>query len=279
MIEDIVKNYKKKCTPLGQFGLIFDTAFAMFVIFSVGSILDFYLYKLLNKHFHELLLLYFLIFILGLVEFVYIVLMKVYAFRRMKKDILRIISELIDKENNKRVKVNAKKKLEYISKINFDYRKLTKVTSLEKLYNIIKFDEFIDDSRIKNKEKAKEVKSEIKDYLQDKDNFKNLIDVAFWGLIVTAVINPIIEYVQGVFIPNTSNVFDSFNVLVYLIVVVSLISPVFILNYAIRKVNDSNNQKEKKVLLRIQKSLDEYDFDNDINRLEKYLKIDFDNKK
>ena len=76
--------------------------------------------------------------------------------------------------------------------------------------------EFLEISKIDTPEKANDLKTKIYEYSKKERNFREYIDIAFLGVVVMAVLTPIIEYAQSVYIPNSLSSFNRENILIYL---------------------------------------------------------------
>lgn len=275
MIEDILETYKDKCTRVGQFSLVLDTWIILIITFVLGGIISLFIYKLLKNFLPELLIMYLVMAIIVMVEFIYLAIVQFYIFYKTKKYTIKIISTLLEEEPDKTIKNEANEMLKKIKKSKFKLKYIVKNNPIEKLYNKIKYKEFLDVLLINNQENAIKVKKNIKEYLNDKDNFKDNINTAFWGIAFIAILNPIIEYIQSIYIPNSSTEFNSINILVYLVLVATFILPAFLIDYLIRKSNDSKNRKEKRLLLTLSNKLTDYDFK--VNPLKRYIQVELEN--
>lgn len=275
MIENILETYKNKCTRVGQFNLVLDTWIVLIITFGLGGILSLFIYKLLISFLPEFVIMYLVIAIIIMIEFIYLAFVQIYIFYKAKKYTIKIISTLLEKESDKSVRNEANKKLKEIDKSKFKLKYIIKSNPIEKLYNIIKYKEFLDSLLINNQEKAMEIKKNIKEYLNDNENFKDNISTVFWGIVSIAVLNPIIEYIQSIYIPGSSTELNSINILVYLILVATFILPAFLIDYLIRKGNNSKNRREKRLLLTISTKLTDYDFE--IDPLKRYIQVKLSN--
>lgn len=149
-------------------------------------------------------------------------------------------------------------KLQYIRKNN----------QIETIYNKMKFDEFLKISKI-DSNNVESVNENIKEHIKDKNNFKEIIDTAFWGLIFLSIFNPIVEYIQSIYIPSTSPELDATALLIYLNSVTIFIFTAFVINSMIHKINDSKNLNEKRLYISLSDKVSDYNFDQ--NFLERYI--------
>ena len=95
---------------------------------------------------------------------------------------IKELTSLMENGNSKQVKNNILMKLNNISESNFKFQYIERTYYIDTLYNKLKFNEFLKISKIDSKN-VETVKENIKEHIKDKSNFKDIIDIAFWGLI------------------------------------------------------------------------------------------------
>lgn len=157
--------------------------------------------------------------------------------------------------------------LNRIKKLRFNVKYLFNVSTIDKIFSKIKFDEFLEISKIDTPEKANDLKTEIYEYSKKERNFREYIDIAFLRVVVMAVLTPIIEYAQSVYIPNSLSSFNWKNILIYLSTTFPIVAVLICINKFMHKYNTYNNISEKKKLLILSEKLNNYDFN--ISELEK----------
>ena len=107
----------------------------------------------------------------------------------------------------------------------------------------------------------------IDKFLNDKNYFKEYIDIAFFGILAIAVLNPIIEYTQSIFIPNNATEFSWGNILLFFLSILPFIVLPLFTNHIMHKINYSKSIQNKKLLFKLIEKLSDYNFDyNELNR-------------
>ena len=153
MIEDILENYRRLCTRVGQFDIVLNFGLILLVIFGFGGILGLFVFIKLENYVNDIIRIYLSMGTLFLVEFIYLFIVEFYIFKREKKYIIKTLNLLIKKELDKSIKEKANRTIIDIKNINFRQKWLSKSNIIEKIYNEIKFKEFLEISQINNLEK------------------------------------------------------------------------------------------------------------------------------
>ena len=239
----------------------------MFIILGIGGCLGIFVFINLENIVPNIIRFYFSLLSLLIVEITYLSIIQLYIFIKEKKYILNVLNSYYQKEKNKKVKDILKT----IKSLNFQWKYMIEVSLIEKLYNEIKFDEFLELSNINNSDISKKIIDRINIYLKEKNNFKEYIDIAFFGVVAIAILNPIVEYTQSIYIPNTANEFNWINISLFLFTILPfVIIPIF-MNHLIHKVNYKKNMKDKKLLFHISEKLNNYDFT--LSKIERYSNL------
>ena len=191
----------------------------------------------------------------------------IYLFHYKKSYIIKKITLHIEEFVNETGKIKFIDNLNRIKKLRFNVKYLFNVSPIDKIFSKIKFDEFLEISKIDTPEKANDLKTEIYEYSKKERNFREYIDIAFLGIVVMAVLTPIIEYAQSVYIPNSLSSFNWKNILIYLSTTFPIVAVPICINKFMHKYNTYNNISEKKKLLILSEKLNNYDFN--ISELEK----------
>lgn len=200
-------------------------------------------------------------------EFIYMFILGIYLFYYKKSYIIKKITLLIEELVNETSKIKMIDNLNRIKKLRFNVKYLFNVSPIDKIFSKIKFDEFLEISKIDTPEKANDLKTKIYEYSKKERNFREYIDIAFLGVVVMAVLTPIIEYAQSVYIPNSLSSFNYENILIYLSTTFPIVAVPMFINKFMHKYNNYNNISEKKRLLILSEKLNNYDFN--ISELEK----------
>ena len=260
-------NFRNNCTRVGQFDIALNTWLLMFIILGIGGCLGIFVFINLENIVPNIIRFYLSLLSLLIVEITYLSIIQLYIFIKEKKYILNVLNSYYQKEKNKKVKDILKT----IKSLNFQWKYMIEVSLIEKLYNEIKFDEFLELSNINNSDISKKIIDRINIYLKEKNNFKEYIDIAFFGVVAIAILNPIIEYTQSIYIPNTANEFNWINISLFLFTILPfVIIPIF-MNHLIHKVNYKKNMKDKKLLFHISEKLNNYDFT--LSKIERYSNL------
>ena len=180
-------------------------------------------------------------------ELIYMFILGIYLFYYKKSYIIKKITLLIEELVNETCKIILIDNLNRIKKLRFD--------------------EFLEISKIDTPEKANDLKTKIYEYSKKERNFREYIDIAFLGVVIMAVLTPIIEYAQSVYIPNSLSSFNWENILIYLSTTFPIVAIPICINKFMHKYNNYNNISEKKKLLILSEKLNNYDFN--ISELEK----------
>lgn len=147
---------------------------------------------------------------------------------------------------NETSKIKMIDNLNRIKKLRFNVKYLFNVSPIDKIFIKIKFDEFLEISKIDTPEKANDLKTQIYEYSKEERNFREYIDIAFLGVVVMAVLTQIIEYAQSVYIPNSLSSFNWKNILIYLSTTFPIVAVSICINKFMHKYNNYNNISEKK---------------------------------
>lgn len=274
MIEDILENYRRLCTRKGQFDIALNPGLFLIIVFCFGGMLGLFIYIKLENYALDIIRIYLSLGSLFLIEIIYLFIIQLYIFKKEQKSIIKELNSLIEKELNKSIKEEANKKLFEIKKIQFQKKYFFKPNPIEKIFDEIKFEEFLEISHINNSKKAKKSIEKIDKYLKDQNYFKEYIDVAFFGVLTIAVLNPIIEYIKSIFIPNTATEFNFANVILFFFSIAPFIVLPIFTNHIMHKINYSKNINEKRILFKLAEKLSNYDFN--IDKLERYNNIEID---
>ena len=181
MLEDIISYYRKMCTRTGQFDILLNIWVLLIVIFGVGGLAGLIIFIKLDS-IHEIIRLYLSLLAIFAVEIIYLFYSQIYIFYKQKKYVIKELTTLMENGNNKQVKNNILMKLNNISESNFKFQYIGRTYYIDTLYNKLKFNEFLKISKIDSKN-VETVKENIKEHIKDKSNFKDIIDIAFWGLM------------------------------------------------------------------------------------------------
>ena len=274
MIEDILENYRRKCTRTGQFDFVLDTWLLIFIFFGIGGILGICVFITLPEFIPFIFSLYLSLFSMILVGMIYIALIQICIFITEKNFIIKKLDSLIEDELDESLSQEARDKRKIIKNLKFHWKYIIQSTQVEKLYNAIKFDEFLEIYQINNFEISNKTIDRIHDFLKEKNNFLEYIDNAFFGIVILAILNPIIEYTQSTYIPSTASEFSFGNIILFLLTIAPFIIIPILINQIIRHVNHSKNIRDKKLLYELSEKLLYYNFE--INKLERYTKIRID---
>ena len=209
-----------------------------------------------------------------LVGMIYIALIQICIFITEKNFIIKKLDSLIEDELDESLSQEARDKRKIIKNLKFHWKYIIQSTQVEKLYNAIKFDEFLEIYQINNFEISNKTIDRIHDFLKEKNNFLEYIDNAFFGIVILAILNPIIEYTQSTYIPSTASEFSFGNIILFLLTIAPFIIIPILINQIIRHVNHSKNIRDKKLLYELSEKLLYYNFE--INKLERYTKIRID---
>lgn len=270
MVEDIIDLYKQKCIRNYQFRFACNGITMILVCLILGSRITnavFIIFEHLRLKVNDLGGYYILIFSILIAEFIYMFILGIYLFYYKKSYIIKKITLLIEELVNETSKIKLIDNLNRIKKLRFNVKYLFNVSPIDKIFSKIKFDEFLEISKIDTPEKANDLKTKIYEYSKKERNFREYIDIAFLGVVVMAVLTPIIEYAQSVYIPNSLSSFNWENILIYLSTTFPIVAVPICINKFMHKYNNYNNISEKKRLLILSEKLNNYDFN--ISELEK----------
>lgn len=270
MVEDIINLYKQKCIRNYQFRFACNGITMILVCLILGSLITnavFIIFEHLRLKVNDLGGYYILMFSILIAEFIYMFILGIYLFYYKKSYIIKKITLLIEELVNETSKIKLIDNLNRIKKLRFNVKYLFNVSPIDKIFSKIKFDEFLEISKIDTPEKANDLKTKIYEYSKEERNFREYIDIAFLGVVVMAVLTPIIEYAQSVYIPNSLSSFNRENILIYLSTTFPIVAVPIIINKFMHKYNNYNNISEKKRLLILSEKLNNYDFN--ISELEK----------
>ncbi|MEQ3039990.1 hypothetical protein [Thomasclavelia ramosa] len=270
MVEDIINLYKQKCIRNYQFRFACNGITMILVCLILGSLITnavFIIFEHLRLKVNDLGGYYILMFSILIAEFIYMFILGIYLFYYKKSYIIKKITLLIEELVNETSKIKLIDNLNRIKKLRFNVKYLFNVSPIDKIFSEIKFDEFLEISKIDTPEKANDLKTKIYEYSKKERNFREYIDIAFLGVVVMAVLTPIIEYAQSVYIPNSLSSFNRENILIYLSTTFPIVAVPIIINKFMHKYNNYNNISEKKRLLILSEKLNNYDFN--ISELEK----------
>lgn len=270
MVEDIINLYKQKCIRNYQFRFACNGITMISVCLILGSHITnavFIIFEHLRLKVNDLGGYYILIFSILIAEFIYMFILGSYLFYYKKSYIIKKITLLIEELVNETSKIKLIDNLNRIKKLRFNVKYLFNVSPIDKIFSKIKFDEFLEISKIDTPEKANDLKTKIYEYSKKERNFREYIDIAFLRVVVMAVLTPIIEYAQSVYIPNSLSSFNWENILIYLSTTFPIVAVPICINKFMHKYNNYNNISEKKGLLILSEKLNNYDFN--ISELEK----------
>ena len=270
MVEDIINLYKQKCIRNYQFRFACNGITMILVCLILGSLITnavFIIFEHLRLKVNDLGGYYILMFSILIAELIYMFILGIYLFYYKKSYIIKKITLLIEELVNETSKIKLIDNLNRIKKLRFDVKYLFNVSPIDKIFSKIKFDEFLEISKIDTPEKANDLKTQIYEYSKKERNFREYIDIAFLGVVIMAVLTPIIEYAQSVYIPNSLSSFNWENILIYLSTTFPIVAIPICINKFMHKYNNYNNISEKKKLLILSEKLNNYDFN--ISELEK----------
>ncbi|WP_287457584.1 hypothetical protein [Thomasclavelia sp.] len=270
MVEDIINLYKQKCIRNYQFRFACNGITMILVCLVLGSLITnavFIIFEHLRLKVNDLGGYYILMFSILIAELIYMFILGIYLFYYKKSYIIKKITLLIEELVNETSKIKLIDNLNRIKKLRFDVKYLFNVSPIDKIFSKIKFDEFLEISKIDTPEKANDLKTKIYEYSKKERNFREYIDIAFLGVVIMAVLTPIIEYAQSVYIPNSLSSFNWENILIYLSTTFPIVAIPICINKFMHKYNNYNNISEKKKLLILSEKLNNYDFN--ISELEK----------
>lgn len=270
MVEDIINLYKQKCIRNYQFRFACNGITMILVCLILGSHITnavFIIFEHLRLKVNDLGGYYILIFSILIAEFICMFILGSYLFYYKKSYIIKKITLLIEELVNETSKIKLIDNLNRIKKLRFNVKYLFNVSPIDKIFSKIKFDEFLEISKIDTPEKANDLKTKIYEYSKKERNFREYIDIAFLRVVVMAVLTPIIEYAQSVYIPNSLSSFNWENILIYLSTTFPIVAVPICINKFMHKYNNYNNISEKKGLLILSEKLNNYDFN--ISELEK----------
>lgn len=270
MVEDIIDLYRQKCISNYQFRFACNGITMILVCLILGSLITnaaFIIFEHLRLKVNDLGGYYILMLSILMAEFIYMFILAIYLFYYKKSYIMKKITLLIEELVNETSKIKMIDNLNRIKKLRFNVKYLFNVSPIDKIFSKIKFDEFLEISKIDTPEKANDLKTEIYEYSKKERNFREYIDIAFFGVVIMAVLTPIIEYAQSVYIPNSLSSFNYENILIYLSTTFPIVAVPICINKFMHKYNNYNNISEKKRLLILSEKLNNYDFN--ISELEK----------
>lgn len=270
MVEDIIDLYRQKCIRNYQFRFAGNGITMILVCLILGSLITnavFIIFEHLRLKVNDLGGYYILMFSILMAEFIYMFILGIYLFYYKKSYIIKKITLLIEELVNETSKIKLIDNLNRIKKLRFNVKYLFNVSPIDKIFSKIKFDEFLEISKIDTPEKANDLKTKIYEYSKKERNFREYIDIAFLGVVIMAVLTPIIEYAQSVYIPNSLSSFNCENILIYLSTTFPIVAVPICINKFMHKYNNYNNISEKKRLLILSEKLNNYDFN--ISELEK----------
>ncbi len=276
MIEDIIELYKRKCTHFGQFSIFYNIWIMIIIIIGLGVSIGICLSILLYNVLPEFFLIYTLLLPIIIIEFMYFWSVELYIFHSQKKYIIKIFNQLINDELNEEVKNKVIVKMKKVQRIHFKAKYYFNSNPIGRLYNIIKFEEFLIESNIQNINKLNNTIKEINEYIKDKYNINHYFKIAFLGISGAIVLTPIVEYAQAVYIPKDSTVFVWGNIFLYLSVIAPFILFAVSSEYIYKKIYYSIKIKEKGLLKNMLNKLNNIDFN--VKIIDKYLDSDQDFK-
>lgn len=273
MVEDIMNLYKQKCIRTYQFrfvcnGITMAVACLILGLLITKSGLIILKYYMLNV---DVLGEYYLFMTsLFIAELIYILIAETYIYYKERSYVIKKITLLIEELINETSKTIMIDNLNRIKKLRFNIGYLFGKSPINKIFNKIKFDEFMEISNMNTPEIVEQWKIKIHEYSKKDRNFKEYIDVAFWGIVVMTALKPIIEYAQSVYIPNSLSSFNWVNIVKYLSALIPIVALPIFTSIFMHKYNNYNNIREKKKLLVLSEKLNDYDFN--ISELEKCFK-------
>ena len=135
-----------------------------------------------------------------------------------------------------------------IEETDFAMKYLVQSNQVAKIYNVIRFEEFMIESNINSSNKAKKIQKEINEYIKDINNTYAYFKLTFLGVSATIIMTQIIEYAQAVYFPTNSTVFEWEKILLFLLTIGPFIMFLVIGEYIYKKVRYLNKLKEKRTL-------------------------------
>lgn len=269
MIEDVIETYKRNCTIYGQFDILYNNWVIFATIAVLSGIIDYHVYKYLHNTINEILLIYVLEIVIAIVEIAYFSFTGYYVFSRQKTYTIAKLKELISDEKNEEIKNRAQTKMKEIEETDFAMKYLVQSNQVAKIYNVIRFEEFMIESNINSSNKAKKIQKEINEYIKDINNTYAYFKLTFLGVSATIIMTQIIEYAQAVYFPTNSTVFEWEKILLFLLTIGPFIMFLVISEYIYKKVLYLKELKEKRTLKNLSNKLNDFDFDR--NKLERYI--------
>lgn len=262
MIDDVIADFQNKCTYKGQFYIASNIWIMLFIVFTIGGFLAVFIYNLLGSDCLDSIRIILSFIVLVLVLIIYLVFVFYFVYRKKKKIVIEKIGSLIYKEDlNDTIKQRGENILKEINNSKFSFSYIRKNEQVEKMFGKIKFVEFLKSSNIDINNYELIIKN-LNAHTKDKNNYKDIIDTTFWGLVFVIGFTPVVEYAQGVFIPKTSTSINSDNFFMYLFFVISLIVIAFFANDAIHKANFSVKYKYEKIIIGLSDNLSNYNYKN-----------------
>lgn len=268
MSEDVIEIYKRNCTIYGQFDILYNNWVIFATIAVLSGIIDYHVYKYLHNTINEILLIYVLEIVIAIVEIAYFSITGYYVFSRQKTYTIAKFKELISDEKDEEIKNRAQTKMKEIKETDFTMKYLVKSNQVDKIYNIIRFEEFMIESNINSSNKAKKIQKEINEYIKDKDTY-TYFKLTFLGVSATIIMTQIIEYAQAVYFPTNSTVFEWEKILLFLLTIGPFIMFLVIGEYIYKKMRYLNKLREKRTLKNLSNKLNDFDFNQ--NKLERYM--------
>lgn len=273
MVEDIIEAYKRKCTLSGQF-MLYNSFVAITIILCLGGFFGILVFVYFYGKISELLLLYASLLPIIIVEMLYIWIAKRWIFRKQKKFVVKVFKQLISNEKNEKIIARTTEKVKKIEEMPFKLKYFIHRDPIDKIFDMIKFDEFLLDLKIKDKDDMESRNAELEAYIKNMSNVNSYIKTAFWGIGGTIVFAPIVEYAQAIYIPDDSTSFIWSNVLIYLIIITPFVIVIIVSEFFLKKMNYSMNLRKKRMLIRLSDRLKNTVFGEE--RLKKYLETDLD---
>lgn len=268
MIEDVIETYKRNCTIYGQFDILYNNWVIFATIAVLSGIIDYHVYKYLHNTINEILLIYVLEIVIAIVEIAYFSFTGYYVFSRQKTYTIAKFKELISDEKDEEIKNRAQTKMKEIKETDFTMKYLVKSNQVDKIYNIIRFEEFMIESNINSSNKAKKIQKEINEYIKDKDTY-TYFKLTFLGVSATIIMTQIIEYAQAVYFSTNPTVFEWEKILLFLLAIGPFIMFLVLSEYIYKKMRYLNKLREKRTLKNLSNKLNDFDFNQ--NKLERYM--------
>lgn len=177
MVEDIIDLYEQKCIHNYQFRFAGNGITMILVCITLGSLITntvVIIFEHLRLKVDDLGWYYILMFSILIAEFIYMFILGIYLFYYKKSYIIKKLTLLIEELVNETSKIKMIDNLNRIKKLRFNVKYLFNVSPIDKIFSKIKFDEFLEISKIDTPEKANDLKTKIYEYSKKKEILENI---------------------------------------------------------------------------------------------------------